>query len=157
MRAVHIHRAPAFRDCVLIFVQVQVCTAEAPVPKISEVISGTDAESQLNRGEGLPRPPRKNKCSSLTRGIAGSDFTSPTPPIVLGIGTSTWLCGCVRPRWPTPLQFSVYDTDVSIWFFVVPQKPTVPFHRKTSFPPERSKRIGLGYGRGYSSLPSASK
>ena len=58
--------------------------------------------------------------------IAVSDFTSPTPPILTCIGTLAWHCGSVRPSWPTPLQSSVYDAEVSIRFFVVSQKPTLP-------------------------------
>jgi hypothetical protein len=37
------------------------------MPKISIRISGTDAERQLNRGEGFVRPPQADKCNSLGR------------------------------------------------------------------------------------------
>src|SRR6266700_3473271 len=53
-------------------------------------------------------------------------FISPTPPILTGIGTLAWHRGSVRPCLPTPLQSAVYDTEESIRFFVVPQKPTLP-------------------------------
>src|ERR1700730_4964189 len=55
-----------------------------------------------------------------------TDLISPTPPILTGIGTLAWHRGSVRPRLPTPLQSAVYDAEESVWFFVVPQKPTLP-------------------------------
>ena len=121
-------------------------------------------------GRSLPsgRPTRPPKGSGrhsnlscqidLSAIIAVTDLISPTPPILTGIGTLAWHRAEAFGRayqhhcsLPCTTQGNRYGSSLCR------KNQHSPLHQKTSCPLQRSTRIGLGYGRGYSSWPSSSR
>ena len=83
------------------------------------------------RGEiGVRRHSNLSCQIDLSAIIAVTDLTSPTPPILTGIGTLAWHRRSIWRYRPTPLKSFLRNTEVSVRFFVVPQNQTLPLPRE---------------------------
>jgi hypothetical protein len=133
-------------------------------------VLGIHVGCKSRAGRSLPsgrptRPPKESGRHSnlscqidLSAIIAVTDLISPTPPILTGIGTLAWHRAEAFGRayqhhcsLPCTTQGNRYGSSLCR------KNQHSPLHQKTSCPLQRSTRIGLGYGRGYSSWPSSSR